>query len=294
MNRSIALGVALLLGLSGSVAHAATIDLRSAPISGQPEAKQQSNLSRSEGESRSKAASAPRSAKTSSTTSSVRQPSASVGTSQQAKSLRRSRGNLPEPTTPSETPVVSDPQVQNPPSPAETGDAWALATTYLWYFFCNNGEQCSGSGTITTDKPIGPAQVIGMSGTILGEEIRGLFAPDGWWRNDNQVISLTQEILNEGISGWTDNWYFNLYLSLNGEGGNSILICDASTNRLERRCNRTNADGYNVYYTSFARGDFLVKSPNLSPVPVPGALPLLMSALSILGFIGWRRSRMTS
>ena len=253
MMRATALGVALLLGLAGGAAHAATIDLRSAPTSGQPEAKQQSNLSRSEeivrgkqagatrsskssraissvprdmtnlsrseGSCRSKAASAPRSAKSSFAGSSVRQPNAIVGTSQRAKSLRRSRGNLPEPTTPSETPVVSDPQVQNPPSPAETGDAWALATTYLWYFFCNNGEQCSGSGTITTDKPIGPAQVIGMSGTILGEEIRGLFAPDGWWRNDNQVISLTQEILNEGISGWTDNWFFNLYLSLNGEGG---------------------------------------------------------------------------
>jgi hypothetical protein len=40
--------------------------------------------------------------------------------------------------------------------------------------------------------------------------------------------------------------------------------------------------------------DTFLSPPSLSPVPLPAALPLLMSALGFFGFFGWRRKRIAA
>ena len=158
---------------------------------------------------------------------------------------------------------------------------------------------------LMTDVEIGSATatVTAFAGTVLGEPILGLFLPDGWWRNDNLIYSLTDEILNEGISGYTASWYFNLYLSDTPGAGDSILFCNTSNSALNTQapagtaCNATNEWGQNFYYGNFARGEFLVRSTpgEIGPVvPLPAALPLLASALGALGVIGWRKRRQKS
>lgn len=192
------------------------------------------------------------------------------------------------PGTPNKPPVVTEPPT-------------ATSVSYYWSFQCSSifgsyQGACSGGGTLITDAAIGPASVISLTGTILGESILGLYVPDGWWRNDNLLVSLTRGLLNEGVSGYTQNWYFNLYLSLTPGAGDSILFCDARTPELEALCNRKDVAGQNDYWSGYARGSFSVLAvpPDVNPVPVPAALPLLLSALGLLGFIGWRKRRTAS
>lgn len=205
--------------------------------------------------------------------------------------------NVPRPPKPPRTPpngggggtpgsVIKPPVVTDPPT--------ANSVTYNWFFQCsemfNNDGACSGSGSLITNVAIGPAKVISFTGQILGENILGLFVPDGWWRNDNQIISLTDEILNEGISGYTASWYFNIYLNL--EEGDSMLFCFyGGESRLERECNRKDVNRENDYYTGYARGAFSVTRPSEAVVALPAALPLLASGLGALGFAGWWRRR---
>jgi hypothetical protein len=139
----------------------------------------------------------------------------------------------------------------------------------------------------------GPANVLSLFGTFAGEQILGLLAPDDWWRNDNLLIALGDEVLNDGISGYTASWYFNIYLSDTPGAGESVLICRRATSIQDWLCNRRNLAGYNYYYTDYARGDFSVE-PRLEappPVPIPAALPLMGSALAFMAAIGWRRRR---
>ena len=135
--------------------------------------------------------------------------------------------------------------------------------------------------------------MVKLFGTFADEEILGLLKPDGWWRNDNLLISLDDELLNNGISGYTASWYFNIYLSDTPGAGESVLMCDRSTSFENSRCLRRNRSGYNSYYSDYARGDFSASLRLDAPpiVPVPAALPLLLSALTLMGFAGWRQTR---
>jgi hypothetical protein len=171
--------------------------------------------------------------------------------------------------------------------------------TYLWSFVCANGPQCSGSGTLITDiilaPTTGPAKVVSFFGTFGGEPILGLLAPDGWWRNDNLIISLGSELLNNGISGFTASWYFNIYLSDTPGAGETVLVCDRRVNS-DATCLQRNFFGYNDFYTNYFRGDFALRAVPQAPpiVPLPAAMPLLLSALALMGFSGWRLSRRKS
>ena len=168
--------------------------------------------------------------------------------------------------------------------------------SYLWSFVCAEGPECSGSGTLITDiilaPTTGPATVVSFFGTFGGEPIEGLLGPDGWWRNDNLIISLGSELLNNGISGYTASWYFNIYLSDTPGAGETVLVCDRQVVS-DATCRRRNVYGYNDYYTDYFRGDFILSIPPQAPpiVPLPATMPLLLSALALMGFSGWRISR---
>jgi hypothetical protein len=134
--------------------------------------------------------------------------------------------------------------------------------------------------------------VLSFTGFFAGEEILRLLPVNGWWRNDNQIISLGDELLNDGISGYTASWYFNFYLSDTPGAGESVLMCDRSTSSENRLCVRRNSRGFNNYYTDYARGNFSVSTRlEIPPIPLPAGMPLLLSGLALLGLAGWRRSR---
>ena len=71
-----------------------------------------------------------------------------------------------------------------------------------------------------------------------------------------------------------------------------MLVCDRQVVS-DATCRRRNVYGYNDYYTDYFRGDFILSIPPQAPpiVPLPATMPLLLSALALMGFSGWRLSR---
>jgi hypothetical protein len=82
------------------------------------------------------------------------------------------------------------------------------------------GGDLSGSGSLLADpNDDGSFTVTGASGTIDGNAITGVFAPDTFLRNDNRLDPSSNPAVSfAGISFMTGNGGYNLYGSANGYG----------------------------------------------------------------------------
>ena len=87
-----------------------------------------------------------------------------------------------------------------------------------------------------------------------------------------------------GATLWEDGAMIDLTSMLDLTGSGWILFIASDIN------NRGQITGIGSNTSGQTRGFLL--TPN--PVPIPGALPLLLSALGFLGFFGWRRKRLAA
>lgn len=77
--------------------------------------------------------------------------------------------------------------------------------------FSLSGSGHSGSGQITANAS-GPDFVItGLTGTLDGNAIQSLYAPNGWQGNDNVLKTSAPQLTVAGVSFTTSAGNFNLY-----------------------------------------------------------------------------------
>jgi hypothetical protein len=147
--------------------------------------------------------------------------------------------------------------------------ASAQAVTYDWSF---TSASVSGGGTLDTNVPVGPAQIVGISGTWGGNAITGLIAPGGFF-NDNTLLALTPStaLTFNGFSFDVSGVPVEVFFCMPMDG--CLLASYAAEIQDSRRI----------------LGTFSI-SPALMATPIPTALPLFASGL---GFLGWavRRRR---
>src|SRR4051812_8243517 len=143
----------------------------------------------------------------------------------------------------------------------------AQAVTYDWSFSSGIG---SGSGTFNTATPVGPAQIVGISGTWNGNTISSLLAPGGFLSNDNTLLALTPSIALD-FGGFS--------FAANGLDVN-IFFCTSANSR---PCSAVGDYWFQDRNDVLSVGAFNVV-PALTATPVPAALPLFLSGL---GFLGW-------
>lgn len=148
----------------------------------------------------------------------------------------------------------------------------ANAATYNWSF-ATGSPSTSGSGLLTTDVDIGPANVLTMSGTYGGVAILNLVAPGTFPTvapNDNIINSLTDPELNfGGLSALlASGSYLNIFYN-----GTSDEAC-------------TNTSILGCSNNAFGRFSLAV-----APVPLPAALPMLSVGLASLVAMGAVRRR---
>jgi hypothetical protein len=154
------------------------------------------------------------------------------------------------------------------------------AATYNWTFECLGWEtgsdgtgDCSGSGELTTDAPIGPATVTSISGSLAGVEI---FALSNYFPTDNLIVSLDQPHFSSSGEYYSGILFNTLPFTMSSAITN--IWYDQSTGHHRVTSYYNNLNG--------AFGTFSV-----APIPIPAALPLFATALAGMGFVGWRRRR---
>jgi hypothetical protein len=146
----------------------------------------------------------------------------------------------------------------------------AQAATYNWSF---TSPLASGSGTLDTNVPVGPAQIVGISGVWDSNAITGLLAPNTFGANDNTLLALTPSaaLTVPGLSFAVSGTSVNIF---------SCTEADASF------CSPSGDYRFIDSFASASTGTFSV-----SATPIPAALPLFASALAIIGWAARRRNQ---
>ena len=150
----------------------------------------------------------------------------------------------------------------------------ANAATYNWVFDCAS-VSCSGSGSLETNVPAGPAAIVtSITGLWGGNAIIGLSALNGLGNNDNKLVSPVNPVLtNNGITFSTASIFVNLFRS-GVTTGVAWLV---------------NTNNFGLAGTS---GEGISFSITPAPaVPIPAALPLFAAGLGAMGLMSRRKKR---